>query len=71
MVPLQQPQTPMLLGLPVVKEIFFQIPELHLWHKNFLSQVKERVENWDPMGKIGELFVTSVRTCEFIECGVL
>ena len=51
----------MLLGLPVVKEIFFQIPELHLWHKNFLSQVKERVENWDPMGKIGELFVTSVR----------
>lgn len=63
MVPLQQPQTPMLLGLPVVKEIFFQIPELHLWHKNFLSQVKERVENWDPMGKIGELFVTSVSVC--------
>jgi len=61
MVPLQQPQTPMLLGLPVVKEIFFQIPELHLWHKNFLSQVKERVENWQPMGKIGDLFVTSVR----------
>ena len=56
----------MLLGLPVVKEIFFQIPELHLWHKNFLSQVKERVENWDPMGKIGELFVTSVRACVYL-----
>ena len=61
----------MLLGLPVVKEIFFQIPELHLWHKNFLSQVKERVENWDPMGKIGELFVTSVSThVKLIEYGV-
>jgi len=60
MVPLQQPQTPMLLGLSVVKEIFFQIPELHLWHKNFLAQVKERVENWHSMGKIGDLFVASV-----------
>jgi len=64
MVPLQQPQTPMLLGLSVVKEIFFQIPELHLWHKNFLTQVKERVENWHSMGKIGDLFVASVsRMC--------
>ena len=63
MVPLQQPQTPMLLGLSVVKEIFFQIPELHLWHKNFLTQVKERVENWHSMGKIGDLFVASVSVC--------
>lgn len=44
----------------LVKDIFYQIPELCSLHELFLHQLSGRVQHWDAEGKIGDIFVNTV-----------
>jgi len=45
-----------------VDEMFYQIPEILLCHEFFLQQLQARVSEWHDKQKIGDIFVSSVRT---------
>ena len=43
-------------------EMFYQIPEILLCHEFFLKQLQARMNEWHDKQKIGDIFVSSVRT---------
>ena len=45
-----------------VDEMFYQIPEILLCHEFFLKQLQARMNEWHDKQKIGDIFVSSVRT---------
>lgn len=42
--------------------MFYQIPEILLCHEFFLKQLQARMNEWHDKQKIGDIFVSSVRT---------
>ena len=50
-----------------VDEMFYQIPEILLCHEFFLQQLQARVNEWHDKQKIGDIFVSSVRTLMYIK----
>lgn len=59
--PLKRPQAVALAEPSLVKDIFFQIPEICSLHERFLQQLTERVEHWDAEKKVGDILVNTVR----------
>ncbi|KAK9889314.1 hypothetical protein WA026_004594 [Henosepilachna vigintioctopunctata] len=55
--PLKSPEYASLLDFTLVDEVFNQIPFLLSHHKNFLEELKFRLEQWDINQKIGDLFI--------------
>ncbi len=58
--PLRRPQVAGLTDPNLVRDIFYQIPEICSLHERFLAQVTQRVEYWHPLQKIGDIFVNTV-----------
>ncbi|XP_056646347.1 rho guanine nucleotide exchange factor 17 [Diorhabda sublineata] len=55
--PLKAPENANLLDANLVDEIFYQIPFLYNHHQIFLTELKERLEQWDVKQKIGDVFL--------------
>ncbi len=58
--PLKRPQVAGLTDANLVRDIFYQIPEICSLHERFLAQLSQRVEHWHPLQKIGDIFVNTV-----------
>lgn len=58
--PLKRPQAAALVDSNLVREIFYQIPEICSIHERFLQQLTVRVKHWDSEKKIGDVFVNTV-----------
>lgn len=58
--PLKRPQASALVEPGLVRDIFYQIPEICSLHQRFLQQLTERVEQWDSERKIGDIFINTV-----------
>lgn len=50
--------------------MFYQIPEILINHEFFLQQLQARVKDWHDKQKIGDIFVSSVRTFSFMSNNV-
>lgn len=59
--PLRRPQAAALVDSTLVREIFYQIPEICSIHERLLQQLTVRVNRWDSERKIGDIFVNTVR----------
>lgn len=59
MEPLQRHQGGV-LEAETISDIFYQVPEIHNVHKNFVSQLCERRDSWKELDTIGDLFVSNV-----------
>ncbi|CAH1103614.1 unnamed protein product [Psylliodes chrysocephalus] len=55
--PLKATENAHLLDVHLVDEIFYQIPYLYNHHQIFLTELKERLEQWDIKQKIGDVFL--------------
>ena len=44
----------------LLNEIFSHIPEICTLHEKFLQEIRERVERWHHMQKIGDILVNTV-----------
>lgn len=60
MEPLKRTQAAGIADPSLVKDIFYQIPEIHNLHERFLYRLRDRVEHWDVNQKIGDIFVNTV-----------
>ena len=58
--PLNRSQAAGIADPSLVKDIFYQIPEIHNLHERFLYRLRDRVEHWDGNQKIGDIFVNTV-----------
>ena len=58
--PLKHPKAAALVEPGLVRDIFYQIPEICSVHQHFLQQLIERVEHWDSERKIGDIFINTV-----------
>lgn len=58
--PLKRQQATALVEPSLVKDIFYQIPEICSVHECFLEQLVERVDHWDADRKIGDILVNTV-----------
>ena len=58
--PLKRSQAAGIADPSLVKDIFYQIPEIHNLHERFLYRLRDRVEHWDVNQKIGDIFVNTV-----------
>ncbi|XP_060537321.1 rho guanine nucleotide exchange factor 17-like isoform X2 [Cylas formicarius] len=65
--PLKKPENSFLLESNLVEEIFSQIPFLLNHHKNFLMQLKSRLEHWDSRQIIGDVFLEMFSQSEVID----
>ena len=58
--PLKKPQAFGMIDSSLVRDIFYQIPEICGLHERFLLQISQRTERWHPLQKIGDVFVNTV-----------
>ena len=58
--PLKKPQAFGMIDSSLVRDIFYQIPEICSLHERFLLQISQRTERWHPLQKIGDVFVNTV-----------
>ena len=58
--PLKRPHATTLVDSNLVREIFYQIPEICSIHERLLQQLTVRINCWDSQTKIGDIFVNTV-----------
>lgn len=54
--PLRQPESATLVDIQTVDEIFFMVPSILNIHEKFLEELGKRLEEWDPMQRIGDAY---------------
>jgi hypothetical protein len=64
--PLKKPQAFGMIDSSLVRDIFYQIPEICSLHERFLLQISQRTERWHPLQKIGDVFVNTFSKCHLM-----
>ncbi|CAI8041525.1 Rho guanine nucleotide exchange factor 17 [Geodia barretti] len=64
--PLKKPQAFGMIDSSLVRDIFYQIPEICGLHERFLLQISQRTERWHPLQKIGDVFVNTFSKCHLM-----
>lgn len=54
--PLRQPESATLVDIQTVDEIFYMVPSILNIHEKFLEELGKRLEEWDPMQRIGDAY---------------
>ncbi|KAL7038622.1 hypothetical protein ACKWTF_009632 [Chironomus riparius] len=54
--PLKLPEYSGIVDVQIVEEIFFMVPSILNIHENYLEELKKRLDAWDPMQCIGDVY---------------
>lgn len=57
---LRAPEYSTMIDAKTVDAIFFMVPNILAIHEKFLSELKARLDNWEPQQKVGDAFIETV-----------
>ncbi|XP_075146782.1 rho guanine nucleotide exchange factor 17 isoform X2 [Haematobia irritans] len=64
---LKSPEHAGVLETRTIDEIFFMVPDILEIHEKFLTELKNRLDNWDPQQKVGDAFMETFSKLEVLE----
>lgn len=53
---MRQPESATLVDIQTVDEIFYMVPTILNIHEKFLEELGKRLEEWDPLQRIGDAY---------------
>ncbi|XP_065364774.1 uncharacterized protein LOC135957872 isoform X2 [Calliphora vicina] len=64
---LKAPEHTGVIEVRTVDEIFFMVPDILEIHEKFLSELRNRLDNWDTQQKVGDAFMETFSKLEVLE----
>ncbi|KNC22324.1 hypothetical protein FF38_04499 [Lucilia cuprina] len=64
---LKSPEHAGIIEARTVDEIFFMVPDILEIHEKFLSELRNRLDNWDTQQKVGDAFMETFSKLEVLE----
>ncbi|XP_034485918.1 rho guanine nucleotide exchange factor 17 isoform X2 [Drosophila innubila] len=64
---LKSPEHAGMIDTRTVDEIFFMVPDILEIHEKFLSELKQRLDDWDIQQKVGDAFMETFSKLEVLE----
>lgn len=57
---LKAPENSGIIEARTVDEIFFMVPDILEIHEKFLTELRNRLDNWDALQRVGDAFMDAV-----------